>query len=185
MTKRTWMKSAIAALAVMLVAVGCDSVGTNELTGPSRDPNADVITYLLNGVQVVQETDATVGTVTGTFDEDGGVLMLGEHKLIIPAGAVDREVVFKMRKSSSALKFDLTATSKGSIFTNNIGSQGFDKPVKLSISYDGANVGDPTVFEVAWLKLLGNEVQPSTIDEESHAIVGELDHFSDYALIWP
>ena len=185
MMKRNWMKYTFAALFLTLAATACDSVSESELTGPSRDPNADVITYLLNGVQVVKETDATVGTVTGTFDEDGGILMLGEHKLIIPAGAVDRDVVFKMRKSSSALKFDLTATSKGSIFVNNVGSQGFDVPVKLSISYDGANVGDPSVFQVAWLKLLGSEVQPSTIDENAHAIVGELDHFSDYALIWP
>ena len=185
MKNRNWMRYTFAALFVMLAATACDSISESELTGPSRDPNADVITYLLNGVQVVQETDATVGTVTGTFGAEGGILMLGQHKLTIPAGAVDRDVVFKMNKASSALKFDLTATSKNSLLQNNVGAAGFDVPVKLSISYDGANVGDPTVFEVAWLKLLGNEVQPSTIDEGSHAIVGELDHFSDYALIWP
>lgn len=183
--KRNWMRYTFAALFLTLAATACDSVSESELTGPSRDPNADVVTYLLNGVRVVQETDATVGTVSGTFDGNGGILMLGQHKLIIPAGAVDRAVIFKMKKGSSALKFDLTATSPNSLLSNNVGSRGFAVPVKLSINYDAANVGDPSAFKIVWMKLLGNEPQPTSLDVSNHSIVGELDHFSDYALIWP
>ena len=183
--KRNWMKASFAALLLAITAAACESIAESELTGPSRDPNADVITYLVNGVRVVQETDPAVGTVTGKFGVEGGILMLGNHKLIIPAGAVTRDVYFKMVKSGSALKFDLTATSPNSLFQNNVGSAGFEVPVKLSISYAGTSAGDPSAFQVAWLRLLGNQVQPSTLDAANQSVVGELRHFSDYALIFP
>ena len=170
-----------------LLAWGCDSVTEGRLTGPS-EPNDVLIEYFVNGVKVVEETDPTAGYVHGIFDQAGGELRIGKHRLVIPAGAVSGRTRFEMGKASSDLRFGLHATSVSSPIRNNVGAQGFSKPVYLQISYAGTGLSDASAsaLEVVWLKPLGGyEVQQKTVDGTNDLITGWLKHFSDYALAMP
>ena len=57
---------------------------------------------------------------------------------------------FVMNKLPGEIKVDLTATR---LLPNDVGSAGFLKPVRLSLSYaDAANVTDPSKLSISWVK---------------------------------
>jgi hypothetical protein len=117
---------------------------------------------------------------------DGGMVQLGAHRLIVPAGAVDHPTRFSMRLADNGyVEVDLNAssyTAKGS--KNDAGRRGFARPVTLRLSYEEADLADGSSdVVIAWVKPDGS-LQPlqSTRDERAHTISAELNHFSPYAL---
>lgn len=132
---------------------------------------------------------------------EGGYLYAAHHALYVPKGAVSVPTKFKItiyRKPADPLTFatdslvnievSLKAYETRDGVDVSVGEFGFQRPVYLGLSYDWvADVMDPAQATVLWRKTadVGIEVPTRTVDTGKRWIVGELQHFSDYALAWP
>ena len=108
---------------------------------------------------------------------EGGTMTLVDVTLEIPAGALPNDTVFSINIP------DLD------VFYNEFGTSGlvFDKPVKVTMSYRGAdltNILEPTI-RIAYLNESTGEFEDieGQIDMVNKTITAELYHFSAYGLI--
>jgi hypothetical protein len=175
----------VSAFALTMVLWGCESLSENALVGPGEKSDILLIERDENGYTVARETDPAVGVVTAVIDQNGGSLNIGNHVLTVPAGAVDAPTTFVMTKLVDEIEVGLTATR---LLPNDIGRQGFNVPLRLSLSYAHAAEVPANLSEmkVGWVKLNGSiEVQQSQVDSAGEVVVGTLDHFSAYAIVIP
>ena len=186
MNRKLMKASAVSALALTMVMWGCESLSENALVGPGEKSDILIIERDENGYTVARETDPAVGVVTAVIDQNGGSLNIGNHVLTVPAGAVDAPTTFVMTKLVDEVEVGLTATR---LLPNDIGRQGFNVPVKLSLSYASVNnvsSDDAPGLKVMWVKPSGElEEQPTDVDTAGQAAVGSLYHFSGYLLADP
>ena len=185
MNRKIIRTSAVSAFALTLVMWGCESLSENALVGPGEKSDIVIIERDESGYTAVRETDPTVGVVTAVIDQNGGSLNIGNHVLTVPAGAVDAPTTFVMSKLVDEIEVGLTATR---LLPNDIGRQGFNVPLRLSLSYANAAEVPLNVnaLKVAWVKADGTyEVQSSFVDESGDAVIGELNNFTAYAVIYP
>ena len=186
MMKRNFMRAPVlSALALTMVLWGCESLSESALVGPGGKSDILIIERDENGYTTARETDPAVGVVTAVIDHNGGSLNIGNHVLTVPAGAVEHPTVFEMTKLVDEIEVGLTATR---VLPNDVGRQGFNVPVRLSLSYANAAEipADASAMKVVWVKPNGEiEVQSSAVDTEGEAVIGALNHFSGYALQWP
>lgn len=186
---RMWMRfSGLSVVALSLLLWSCDNLSepSGALLGPGDAAHNLVTTTSKDGYTVARESSATAGSVVGVIGESGGKLVLGQHVLEVPAGAVSGPTTFTMSTVvSDEIKVSLTATQ---VTTNDIGERGFATPVRLTLSYKNAseipdNEEDLTIL---WVKLDGSkEPQPSSVDVQGKRVSSPLGHFSDYALGFP
>ena len=107
---------------------------------------------------------------------DGGTLHVGEHQLVIPKGALSEEQLIIAEAPTSSL-VDLEFSPEGLTFA---------LPAELTLSYKGCDV--PPVIDlllayVGW----GNrilELPPSKDLKDLTEVVGEIEHFSRYAVAY-
>ncbi len=117
---------------------------------------------------------------------NGGSLSLLGHTITVPAGAVDRPVLFTLIVARPGyVEVELDATISG-LFGRiiDVGGNGFDEPVDLTLSYSRAtNVDDPSRL-VILRRLPGGAIEemPSTVDTQRKTVTAQLDHFSRYCL---
>ena len=169
------------ALALTMTMVGCDDVQDMALTGPGSSSEILIVTTNEQGYTTAVETEPEVGVVTAVIDGNGGELNIGHHRLVVPAGAVSAPTTFVMNKLPGEIKVDLTATR---ILPNDVGARGFDKPVRLELSYErAANVEANSELAIRWRRLDGTaEVLDSWADEGAKLVGANLNHFSIYDL---
>jgi hypothetical protein len=110
---------------------------------------------------------------------------LGKHEVHIPAGAVDRVTTFTLKKAvGTQVWYSLTAIGADG---TNVGAAGFKKPIEVTVYYgDAVNVPDPTKLGLGWV--VNGKVQEFNtpkLDRKKKTVLFKLDHFSEYALIWP
>ncbi|HEX7239069.1 MAG TPA: hypothetical protein VF263_02285 [Longimicrobiaceae bacterium] len=184
---RSWARLlALPSLLVALAAAGCDDAGP---AGTLAAPDAGSKTVVATGpgpyFQVLAD-DGSSGVAAAVIGAEGGAVRIGEHELTVPAGAVDRPTVFSIVLTDPQYaKVYLTAiqiTSDGRIF--NVGTAGFPKPVRLSLSYARITQAvDPSKLLVLWTRSDGSLVpMPTTVDTAGRRVVGELTHFSGYVI---
>ena len=74
---------------------------------------------------------------------------------------------------------DLTATVRG----EDVGEDGFEKPVTISLSYDKLYIRDPSkLFILRYNENGQHEKLPSVVDTRKKTVSAKLDHFSKYAM---
>lgn len=132
--------------------------------------------------QVVEIAHSMRGVVSATIGAEGGQLVLGDIRLVVPAGAVEAPTKFKMKKADGYLRVSLTASR---FSPNDVGSKGFLEPLTLSFDYANSAVlqDDASSYAVVWIKPDGSfEPQPTTVDAEATVVHGSITHFSDYAM---
>ena len=185
MMRRLLNRFGLAALALSMAMVGCDSVQDGALMGPGSSSEILIITQDENGYTTAVETDPLVGVVTAVIDANGGELNIGPHRLLVPAGAVSHPTTFVMNKLPGEIKVGLTATR---LLPNDVGAAGFQKPVRLTLSYENAaNVSSDAEgrLQVLWQKVDGSfEAQQSYVDFGENEVRANLNHFSIYTLGW-
>jgi hypothetical protein len=109
--------------------------------------------------------------------KEGGQLALFDVVLDIPPGAVANDTLFSITIPDINL------------FFNDFGTDGlvFAEPVKVTMSYRDADMSEveETTIRIAWLNEETGEYDDMVceVDFENKVVVGELDHFSAYALI--
>jgi hypothetical protein len=107
---------------------------------------------------------------------DGGTLHVGEHQLVIPKGALTREELIIAEAPTSSL-VDVEFSPEGLTF---------GRPAELTLSYKGCDVPadiDLVLAYVGW----GNrilELPPSRDRMDLSQVVGEIGHFSQYAVAY-
>jgi hypothetical protein len=107
---------------------------------------------------------------------DGGTLHVGEHQLVIPRGALTREELIIAEAPPSSL-VDVEFSPEGLTF---------GRPAELTLSYKGCDVPagiDLVLAYVGW----GNrilELPPSQDRKDLSGVVGEIEHFSQYAVAY-
>lgn len=107
---------------------------------------------------------------------DGGALHVGEHQLVIPKGALTREELIVAEAPTSSL-VDVEFSPEGLTF---------GRPAELTLSYKSCDVpaaSDLVLAYVGW----GNrilELPPSQDRKDLSKVVGEVEHFSQYAVAY-
>ena len=105
----------------------------------------------------------------------GGTLKLGEHELVIPAGALTREELIVAEAPTSSL-VDVSFAPHGLQFL---------KSAQLTLSYKGCIRPTSSDFMVAYVQ--GSQILelPPSVDRRSDdEVEADIDHFSRYALAW-
>ena len=185
MNRKILKASALSAFALTLVMWGCESLSESALVGPGETSAILLAETDEDGYTIARETNPTVGVVTAVIDQNGGSLTIGKNALTVPAGAVDGPTTFTMTKLLGDVEVGLTATR---LLPNDVGSQGFKVPLKLSLSYAGVaeTPANAAELKVVWVKANGDlEVQPSEVNVAGKVVTGSLSHFSQYALAQP
>jgi hypothetical protein len=136
---------------------------------------------------VVSETEESVGSVEGVIGREGGALTLGKHVLLVPAYAVSGPTTFKMVKGDGDhVRLHLTATR---YTENDVGRRGFDRPVRLILSYEGAkNTSTSILSSMAVMYIRPDqtvEPLPSVVNYYDRWVGTDLRHFSEYGIGWP
>ena len=107
---------------------------------------------------------------------DGGTLHVGEHQLVIPKGALDREQLIVAEAPTSSL-VDLEFSPEGLTFA---------VPAELTLSYKDCDIPPRIDLLLAYLGW-GNrilELPPSQDRKDLSEVVGEIEHFSRYAVAY-
>lgn len=157
-------------------------LGLDGLLGGLLGPS-EVGDYTLVQERLGLPLDLDVSKIIGI---NGGSISLLGHTITVPAGAVDRPVLFTLLLARPGyVEVELDATISG-LFGRiiDVGERGFEKPVALTLTYSRAtNVSDPSKLVI--LRLLPGgaiEEMPSTLDTQSRTVTAQLDHFSRYCL---
>lgn len=193
MIRRTF-RSVVAACTVVLFA--CGDAGTlTDLPSYDRrvtDPPKDFATLVPGQLQLPAGALPYAQKVIGA---EGGELILhglardGQptfHRLVVPAGAVQSPALFIIQLASSTeIDVDLFAYRMAANGRQeNVGEAGFLKPVFLELSYAWAKSPvDPAALEIVYV--VGNRVKehmPTRANPIARSVVGQLRHFSRYAV---
>jgi hypothetical protein len=160
-----------------------DQFGTVRTYTLVREP---LLTNLVG--TVVRTVDGLLATVTQLVGLDGGTLRLLGHRLVVPSGAVDQPTSFSLSVLLNGYtQVDLTATAPGMSGRVDVGEEGFNRPVRLDLTYERAsNVRDPRKLVILRLNPLGmdalHEVLPTTVDRDNERATTWLEHFSGYIM---
>ncbi len=148
-----------------------------------REP---LLTNLLG--TVVNTVDGLLSTVTRLVGLNGGTLLNLGHRVVVPAGAVDRPTTFSLGVLlNGTTRVDLSAYAPGGSGRIDVGEQGFDRPVRLDMTYSrGANIRDERNLVILRLNPAGlgavHQVLPTTVDRSNDRATVWLEHFSGYAM---
>ena len=185
-----WMRrSSLSTLALLLALAGCENANDSGLLlEPKHETEQVLISWKFgNGYTVVSETEESVGSVEAVIGSAGGLVTLGDHVLLIPANAVDADTRFRIEKEDGDhVRLHLTASRFGD---NDIGSRGFNRPVRLMLSYEGAsNLGALAASQLQVMYIRPDqkvEALPSMVNYYDRWVGTDLRHFSEYGIGWP
>lgn len=171
----------------------------NDLLYPTRtvqavDQDGKIRTYTLVQepllTSLVGTVDQLLTSVTQLVGLSGGTLDLLGHRLVVPSNAVDEPTMFTMSALLTGnIHVDLTAVAPGNSGLVDVGEQGFNRLVRLDLTYERAsNVsrGDERKLVILRLNPLGldhlHQVMPSEVDTRRDRVTTWLDHFSGYCM---
>ena len=195
---RNWMRLSTAGLvAAALWTAGCSDVDTP--TDLSLSPGSRQATLLTDATgrtyRAVKEDPRNDKTREGwaIFESHlgGDIYVAGGHRLRIPRHAVSRQTLWRMQVfQDGQVRAVLTAHQRDAEgnFTINVGPNGFQAPVEVTLSYKGADeITDPRALKVLWLKDDAGSVEGKTtvVDAPGQKVRTLLHHFSDYLLAMP
>jgi hypothetical protein len=184
MRRRLLARPLLTALAVGLMAAGCESSTAPvpaEPLGPPLHPS------LAAAPQPYEQVEGSIPSFSmeAVIGPEGGSLGANGFYLSVPRGAVKQPTVFHFRSANTGyVAVVLTATSPGSRTVNDVGAAGFPIPLTLSLSYEPAG-GMPkwARMVVAWVRPDGSlQPVPSGFNPVQRVIVGKIDHFSQFTL---
>jgi hypothetical protein len=173
-------------LAVVLAAgVSCtsdDALGPSQPSTPTQMTADDQQSLLLGGVldgvkslsllSCSQQPYVVVTKVVGTA---GGTIVIGTHKLVIPAGALTRNYTIRAEQVPNRVN-SVRFAPEGLKFA---------KPAKLTLSYSNCSpllLLKRVVYTDELLRIL--ELIPSLDNLSTKTVTGDIRHFSRYAVAW-
>lgn len=177
------------AVLVMLALISCaESKGGEQFLGPIQAGSGD------DGYTVITESmprDLLPGvSLSSVIGIRGGRISIAGHVLEVPAGAVTVPTLFTLTVPLNGnVEVDLSATVTdvlGNVI--DVGSKGFEKPVKLTLTYArGTNVEDPADLFIAYMPNgdhSKHEKLPSKHEDKKKLVSTSLSHFSKYCMAY-
>jgi hypothetical protein len=172
------MRLLSAALLVWAAAAGLSCLPDRAPTAPAVPPaNASLIGSLLQPTGLLQCTPLPYTSTTQVIGPAGGIMKIGPHTLVVPAGALSQNVtitaviptdpVNSIRFSPQGLQFSLSAALTMSYANCNL--LGLLLPKQIAYTDDNLNI-------LSYLISLDNLF--------AKKVTGQLDHFSRYAVAW-
>ena len=127
---------------------------------------------LLNGLVACNVRETTRGSAR--IGRNGGILRVGPHSLIVPPGALDRDVVITGE------------APKGNFVKVEFQPEGlrFAQPTALTMSYQSCGLLGSLNYTLVYLddRRTVLEILPSVPNLLTRSVTGRVDHFSNYAI---
>ena len=179
--------TAIFLAAVLAVGVSCtsnDALGPSEpsVPAPSGMAAEDQESLLLGGLinslknlSLLSCSPQPYVSVTKVVGTAGGTIVVGTHRLVIPAGALTRNYTIRaeqVRHRVNSVRFSPEGLK-------------FAKPAKLTLSYANCSpllLLKRVVYTDELLRIL--ELIPSLDNLRTKTVTGDIRHFSRYAVAW-
>jgi hypothetical protein len=166
--------SAVFLLGALLAVASC--AGDRTATGPDlAPPNLDLTDGLLKRTGLLDCSPLPYASATKTIGPDGGTIVVGPHKFVVPEGALPAPVTITAEAPTSSRRVVEFAPE----------GLRFRKPASLTMSYEGCTlIGSllPRIAYVDGLNIL--YYLPSFPDANTETVTGMLQHFSQYAVAW-
>jgi hypothetical protein len=173
-------------LAVVLTAgVSCtsdDALGPSQPSTPTQMTADDQQSLLLGGIldgvkdlTLLSCSQQPYAVVTKVVGPAGGTIVVGTHKLVIPAGALARDYTIRAEQVPSRVN-SVRFAPEGLRFA---------KPAKLTLSYSNCSpllLLKRVVYTDELLRVL--ELIPSLDNLNTKTVTGDIRHFSRYAVAW-
>jgi hypothetical protein len=182
-------RTALAALMAALFAAGLDQMSSAYSAFVSASSSAAADTARVGGAASVRldplETrDGRPGAqlIRGLVGPSGGIMDLLDHRLKVPAGVVTNPTLFTMVvPPGRAVQVELTAIGVASGV--DMGARGFHDPVRLALSYAGAEGVAPDRLVLGRVEQDGSTTPiSSTVDLATRTVWADLYEFSRYGL---
>lgn len=175
-------KASVLLLGFVMLAAGV-SCTSEESLGPSTEVPSESLASTLGGVvdalknlHLLSCSTQPYAVTTQVVGTQGGVIEVGTHRLVIPAGALSRSVTIKAEQVP------------GNVNSVRFSPEGlqFSKPATVTLSYRNCSLLLGVLKRVAYtderLKIL--ELIPSLDLLNLRAVTGTVKHFSRYAVAW-
>jgi hypothetical protein len=171
----SWTRRFAAVLmgAVLAAAVGCSSDGP---TAPVVAAPSASIVDLLKNLHLLSCSTQPYAVATQTVGPQGGVIVVGTHRLVIPADALLQTVTVTAEQVP------------GSVNSVRFSPEGlrFERPAALTLSYSNCSlllsVLKKVVYTDEQLRIL--QLLPSIDLRLDQAVSAPISHFSRYAVAW-
>jgi hypothetical protein len=173
----TWPRkfAALALSAALTVVVACSAA--DDSVGPSRPSAPPVEANLLSiaDLHLLSCSAQPYAVKTQTVGTAGGTIVVGTHRLVIPAGALAKPVQIKAEQVTGRVN---------SVRFSPAGLK-FAKPATLTLSYSNCSPLLLLKRVVYTNELLGIlELLPSIDDLRTRKVSASIRHFSRYAVAW-
>jgi hypothetical protein len=151
------------------------SEAPSQLLGPVGTLLSPVGTLVSSAVDLLVCRPQPYAATTREVGPDGGTLVVGDHRLVIPRGALRKSVTItaeQMRGSTNSVRFSPEGLK-------------FKQPAQLTMSYKNCLVvlgSKRIVYTDELLKILN--VLVSTDAAKSKTVTSPIDHFSRYAVAY-
>jgi hypothetical protein len=158
---------------VLAAAVGCSS---DSPTAPVVEAPSAAIVDLLDNLHLLSCSTQPYAVATRTVGREGGVIVVGTHRLVIPADALSRSVTIRAEQIP------------GRVNSVRFSPEGlrFERPAALTLSYSNCSLLLSVLKKVAYtdeqLRIL--ELLPSIDLRSNQTVTGSIRHFSRYAVAW-
>jgi hypothetical protein len=175
-------------LAVVLAAgVSCtsdDSLGPSAPAGPSTMAATDgqqsglIIGGIVNGLKnlhLLSCSPQPYVSTTRVVGPSGGSIVIGTHRLVIPAGALNSQRTIRAEQVTGRVN-SVRFSPEGLTFA---------RPAKLTLSYANCSpllLLKRVVYTDELLRIL--ELLPSIDNIKTKTVTGDIRHFSRYAVAW-
>jgi hypothetical protein len=172
---------------VLLAGVSCtsnDSMGPSTPEAPLSMVQADSqqsdlllggLLTALKDLNLLSCSTQPYASRTQVVGVDGGTIVVGTHKLVIPAGALSRNYTIHAEQVPHRVN-SVRFSPEGLKFA---------KPAKLTLSYSNCSpllLLKRVVYTDELLRIL--ELIPSLDDLRAKTVTGDIRHFSRYAVAW-
>lgn len=196
--RRCWKNVLTIPLVAAAVLAGCEAADTGSITAPAESRSGLLGLLGSSTSRFTLVDDPLVPGITSSLSSsaliglDGGTVTLLGHTLAVPAGAVPQPTLFTLTVLPTGyVEVDLTATVSSVLgLVLNVGSEGFLKPVPVTLTYSRAtNIDAPGELQIVHLRgLLGYRDMmplPSRVDLRNQTVTADLEHFSRYSIAMP
>jgi hypothetical protein len=173
----TWPRkfAALALSAALMVVVACSAA--DDTAGPTPPSELQVGSALLSlaDLHLLSCSAQPYAVKTQTVGTAGGTIVIGTHRLMIPAGALAKPVQIKAEQVT------------GRVNSVRFSPEGlkFAKPATLTLSYSNCSpllLLKRVVYTNELLSIL--ELLPSVDDLRTRTVSASIRHFSRYAVAW-
>jgi hypothetical protein len=158
----------------LAAAIGCSS--ENSPTGPVAEAPEPLVVDLLRNLHLLSCSTQPYAVTTQTVGPNGGVVVVGTHRLVIPPDAL---------KSQVTIRAEQVPGSTNSVRFSPEGLR-FEKSAALTLSYNNCSfllsVLKKVVYTDEQMRIL--ELLPSIDLRLNRTVTGSIRHFSRYAVAW-